>query len=597
MNLKMLIAAIFAFANTAYAQMDEADQVYKDGRIYTGNQEAPWSEAVAIKGDEIVYTGSSSGVSAAIGASTMVYDLGGRLVLPGMVDAHTHPGWIALTSQHLQLPEAKTRETLMTAIAEVLAENPSRETVIAMAWENDVFGPKGPDKSLLDAIENERPVLLWDSWMHSLWVNSRALEIAGADRNTKDPVPGFSYYGRGADGELTGYITESAATEFWNGFETLNDQPRAKLLAFIQYLSRSGVTALYDAGNFGFDRAVLDAIAAFEKEGKLPLRYFGTYTLYLPRDLDGAIEELKTLQRDFSTDLITVDTMKVFFDGVIEARTAQMTRDYADTPGNRGQALLSPDQVRDLILEMDEERLHLHFHTVGNQAAKTVLDAVERARQRLGRLPRIRIALSHLEVLDAIDVMRFASLGVTAQFTPWWHGGNEHEKDSPIGDWQDTMFLTQRMAGSGANVSFSSDAYFASDWESENANPFFGIETGHTRQYVSEGKHAPVAKPVGEAMTVKQMVDGYTRGGAYQVGAEDEIGTLEVGKKADFIVLDANVFEVDPHAIHEIKPTAVIMNGNRVSAREEIPVGSLMHENDTAPRTSGKNGLPSREAR
>jgi hypothetical protein len=292
--------------------MDEADQVYKNGRIYTGNEEAPWAEAVAIKGDEIVYTGSSSGVSEAIGASTKVYDLGGRLVLPGMVDAHTHPGWIALTSQHFHLPEASTQETLMAAIADMLAKNPTRDTVIAMAWENEVFGPKGPDKSLLDAIESERPVLLWNSWMHSLWVNSKALEVAGADRNAKDPVPGFSYYGRGADGELTGYITESAATEFGNSFETLNDQSAAKLLAFIQHLSRSGITALYDAGNFGVDRAVLEVITGFEEEGKLPLRYFGTYTLYLPRDLDGAIGRLKALQRDFSTDLITVNTMKVF---------------------------------------------------------------------------------------------------------------------------------------------------------------------------------------------------------------------------------------------------------------------------------------------
>jgi predicted amidohydrolase YtcJ len=273
---------------------------------------------------------------------------------------------------------------------------------------------------------------------------------------------------------------------------------------------------------------------------------------------------LKALRRDFSTDLITVDTMKVYFDGVIETRTAQMTRDYTDTPGNRGQALLSRDQVRGLILAMDKEGLHLHFHAVGNQSTKTILDAVEDARQRLGRLPQIRIALSHLEVLDPKDAERFASLGVTAQFTPWWHGGNEHEANSPIGDWQHSMFLTQTMANSGANISFSSDAYFTSDWTSGNANPFTGIETGHTRQYVSEGEGALVAKPAGEAMTVKQMVDGYTRGGANQMGIEDEIGTLEVGKQADFIVLDANVFEVDPHSIHKIKPTAVIMNGKRV---------------------------------
>ncbi|MGI9287364.1 MAG: amidohydrolase [Pseudomonadales bacterium] len=552
-------------SRTSQASDKTADTVYSNGRIYTANKESIWAQSIAVKGNKITFIGDEAGVANFVGKNTKVRQLNGRLVLPGLIDAHTHPGYIALTSKHLQLPEAKSKEKLFKSIENMVCSHPKRKVIIAMPWDNNLFDAQGPHKRILDKIEPNRPLLIWDSWMHSLWVNSKALQLGGVDRTVKDPVPSFSFYQRDAEGELTGYITESAATEFWSSFESLTSQSEATLLDFLTYLRNQGVTTLFDAGNFGLDEAVYKVIQRLDRKGKLPVRYHGSYTLFLPQDLQHSVATLKKMRSDFGSEKIKIDTLKVFLDGVIETRTAHMINDYLDTPGNRGNLLLSREQLHALILELEKEGLHLHLHTVGNMATRTALDAIEDTHKSLGRPPKIRIAISHLEVMDSADAARFKTLGAIAQFTPHWHGGDDsHSYDKSIGALRDKMFLTKSLVSEGAMVTFSSDAYFTSDWEAGNASPFTGIQVGHNRQYVEDGPDGPVAAPVSEALSRQLMVDGYTRNGAYQLGIENELGSLETGKKADFIVLDKNLFEVDRYAIHKLKPSAVILDGKLV---------------------------------
>ncbi|MFT5210424.1 MAG: putative amidohydrolase YtcJ [Flavobacterium sp.] len=542
-----------------------ADAVYSGGRIYTANTVSPWAQSIAVKGNRIVYVADERGAAKLICEHTKTLPLNGRLVLPGLIDGHTHPGYIALASRHLPLPEAGSTEVLYKAVETMVNSHPDQDVIIAIPWDNNLFGPNGPHKRMLDEIEPNRPLLIWDSWMHSLWVNTKALEAAGVDSTVEDPVPGFAFHQRDEQGDLTGYITESAATDFWNKFESLAPQSETTLLAFLTYLKNHGVTTLLDAGNFGLDHEVYKSIQRLDKLGKLPLRYHGTYTLFLPDKVDTAVATLKAMRSEFKSQKITVDTLKLFLDGVIETRTAHMFNDYIDTPGNNGNALLSRDRLHALILELEREGLHLHFHTVGNKATTTALNAIEDARKTLDRPFNIRIALSHLEDMDVSDASRFKTLGVIAQFTPQWHGGSDSDSyDYSIGELQEKMFLTKSLFNAGAVVSFSSDTYFTSDWEAGNANPFTGIQVGHNRQKVEDGPNGPVAEPKNEALSREEMVTGYTRNGAYQLGVEDQVGSLEVGKKADFIVLDKDLFTVDKYTIHQVKPDAVILDGEIV---------------------------------
>ena len=555
----VFILSLAAMSRQGHAQT--ADSVFLGGRIFTADPQLPWAETIAVKDDRIIYVGDTTGANEFVGKTTNSFNLNDKLVLPGLMDAHTHPGWIALASRHLQLPFAESQESLYKAVETVVRAHPDRDVIIAIAWDNDLFDIKGPHKRDLDEIDATRPILIWDTWMHSLWVNSKALEVAGIDADTVDPVPGFSYYQRDADGNPTGYITESAASEFWAVFDRPEDIHEQVFVDFLNYLQSQGVTSLFDAGNFGVDIPFCELAVRLDRQGKMPLRYNGSYTLFLPRDFPNAVDRLKSMRKKCKSDRVTFETLKVYLDGVVENRTAHMTEDYLDAPGNRGAALLSRDQIHQLILDMEAAGLHMHFHTVGNQAIKTALDAVEDAHRSLGRAPEIRIALSHVELIDAEDTDRFAELGVIAQFTPHWHGPDDGSYAASIGDLEDNMYLTGSLVRSGAIVNFSSDSYFKSDWDEGNSSPFTGIQVGHNRQYVGENPESPTALPKEEALSREDMVIGYTRNGPYQQGLEDELGTITTGKKADFIVLNADLFEVDRYEIHKVQPDAVILDG------------------------------------
>lgn len=546
------------------AQEQSADTVFLNARIYTANDEAPWAEVIAIKGDRIIYVGDHAGLGVTTSTDAQTYDLGGRLIVPGLIDAHTHPGWIAMTTQHLQLPEASTKEELYAAVEKMVRENPERDILIAMAWENELFDVSGPHKDILDAMEPNRPVLIWDAWMHALWVNSKALEVAGIDETVIDPAPGFSFYQRDESGALTGYITEGAASYFWGFFETITPEMESTFLEFLGYLKGQGVTSIFDAGNFATDEALYKLVSGLDERGELPLRYYGSYSLYLPNQYDDAVATLKKMQRQYSGQNFKLDTLKVFMDGVVETRTADMTEDYRDTPGNRGQSLITREQLHALILDLENEGLHLHVHTVGSQAVKTVLDAVEDTHKTLGQAPKIRITVSHLELVNYEELVRFKELGVIANYTPAWHGGNEGYYEAGLGEDTKRMYLAQRLFDDGVPVTFSSDAYFLSQWESGEASPFTGIQIGHNRQYIEGGSAAHIAEPLSDRLSIENMIDGYTKHVAYQQGVEGEFGSLEVGKKADFVILNQNLFEVDRYEIHKVQPDAVILDGELV---------------------------------
>lgn len=559
------------FAITACTNTDEdhhADSVYVGGSIYTANESEPWSSAVATRGDRIVYVGDDA--AAYIGPSTAVYDLAGKLVVPGLIDAHTHPALVALGVGQFVLEESYSKEDLLAAIRKAVAERPDEDVLIGGFWLNELFDVTGPHKEDLDAIESDRPLIIYDDWAHTLWVNSVALEQGGVTRDTRDIVPGFSFYQKDLSGEPTGWIVESAASVFINKFWSVTPAVEESTLELLTYLRNLGVTTVFDAGNFGLDEEVYAALSRLDKEGHLPIRYHGVYTLFLPDDYEGAIDELKRLGHTYNTDNLRVDTLKVFFDGVLETRTAAVSSDYLDTPGNSGEGLLSREQLHQLVLDLDAEGLNLHVHSVGDRAVTTVLDAVQDAHETLQRAPRIRIAMTHLEKVKESDFPRFKKLGVVAQLTPQWvSGGDMSWYEAGIGDAAFEMQRMQTFIDQGAVVTFSSDIYSPDEWPADRANPFLGMQVGHNRQEIGADPESTAMPPIEDRIHRDELVNGYTTNAAYQLGRENELGRIAVGYQADLVVLNQNLFEVDRYEIHKTEPVAVIMNG-------EIVHGELM---------------------
>jgi predicted amidohydrolase YtcJ len=555
----ILLIALMLGASTpeAHASDSRADAIFLEGSFYTANPRHPWATAVAVQGDRILYVGDEAGIGEFTGPETARYRLKGKLVLPGLIDAHTHPGMVALSAHNVLIEDAETRAELMRAIAEMVEGNPDPPALIGGAWRNELFDERGPHKRDLDRIESSRPVILYDYWGHSLWVNSKALEMAGVDRNTPDVIPGLAYYQRDEDGEPTGWITESAASVFVKHFQAITPAIEQSLLRFLQYLN--------ELGDFGWDDEVYAVIARWDREGVLPLRYHGSYTLFLPNDLPNAVAELKRMRQAYGSDRVRIDTLKVFLDGVIETRAADMSEDYLDTPGNSGRSLLSQAQLRQLILDLNAEALDMHVHTVGNRAIEMTLNAVEEARKSLSEPLETRVTLCHLEVMDDSDFNRFKDLGVIASFTPHWHGGDvETTLEPAIGDKARTMMRAQPLISDGAVVTFSSDITDRAEWKTDGANPYVGMQIGHNKQDIEGGVQAILTPPRSERLRLDVLIDGYTRNAAFQLGRSDQLGSIEVGKRADLVVLDRNLFEVDRYDIHKVRPVAVVMDGRFV---------------------------------
>ena len=541
-----------------------ADIVLSNGSIYTVDAAQPWAEAVAIEDGRFVYVGDDEGVKEFVGRDTVEFNLQGKFVLPGLVDSHTHPGKVARSVDYVELPWIpETKKEMFDVLIAYAEANPDKEFIVGGRWPSALFGEEGPNRHELDAVIPSRPVILTDTSGHAQWLNTKALEVLGIDRNTPDPIPGLSYLYRDTDGEPTGWIKERAIDKQLKA-AGIGDRVRVDALeAFLNYLSALGVTVVFDAGNAddGYRAA-----AELDRDNRMPLRYEGSYRIEVEGQFSGAVKELKRLRNTYGGNRLRFNTIKVMFDGVSEIRTSAVLEPFLGEGGYRGKTLVDATRMRDFILELHEEKIDLHLHTVGDAAVRTALDAVEAAHVILGGAPDVRVTLCHLELINQADFDRFSKLNIFSNFSPQWHGGHIQGAQLTLGQERyDTMFSAQPLLDRDVSVTFSSDITNAGKWRTGRASPYFGMQVGHTRLEPEFGAKATVRPPVNERLGIADMIQGYTLNGAAQLGLDNDLGSIEVGKVADLVVLDRNLFEALPSQIKSASPTAVFMEGELVS--------------------------------
>jgi len=541
------------------------DFMLTGAKIFTADEARPWAEALVVREGRIVYVGDDAGALALQEGGAAHHDLDGKLVIPGLVDAHTHPGMIGfLGEDDEESPMPKTSHEDILTWLEGYAGWFWPPMILAGEWPTTLYGIQGPRKEELDRVVRWRPVILFDDSGHSLWMNSAALKLLGVDASTPDPAPGLSYFVRDENGEPTGWVKEFAALPFVGDLLLPSrDEMAERMLTFMEFLSEHGVTTVFDAGNLLYDDEVYSVVAELEREGRLPLRYRGVVHIVLPDQLDTAVSELKRLRREYGGDLLRFETIKIQFDGVQEIRTAAMLDPYLGESAGRGETLFTLDRLRDFILELHTENIDLHLHTVGDRAIRVALDAVEQARAAVPGDLACHVALSHLEVMDDADIRRFRELGVAANYTPHWHGGYFEGSHLTVGEPRSSRVMrAQPLLEDGAVVSFSSDVTTYA--EMQRANPFFGMQIAHNRQEIEDGPDGAVMLPLSERLGREELVRGYASGGASQLRLDDELGSLSVGKAADLVVLSEDLFTVDRYAIHRVRPDAVVMQGRLV---------------------------------
>lgn len=538
---------------------DAASMVFVNGGVYTLDDERPWVEAVAISGDRIMYVGSNDGVQKYIADDTEIVDLQGNMLLPGFIDTHMHPVTGGAYATALSLDTAGKVEDWVAAIDDHARRNPDAKLVFGYGFLASTFGPEGPTRQRIDAVVPDRPVLIMDEGFHAAWANTRALERLNITEDTPDPVPGFSYYKRDADGKATGYLLEGTAGMAMEGLNAITEDTVVEGTGIVvDTLNRYGVTALFDAGAIGYEESLGTILGRLEEAGDLTVRIVGSYRPGGPEDIDTAIDKAREWGDTLKGERFHYRVLKIMDDGTVEGRTAAMFEDYQGEPGNSGETVFSQPELTGMVVDAAAAGIDVHVHALGERAVHEALNAIEAARSRFPGSDS-RYTICHLQVITDQDLPRFAELDVIAQSTPLWASYDRYGKQFVSDDQFQRYWRFESLRKLGVRLTFGSD-FPASGAGPLGMSPVVQMETGHTRQDPGS-PDAPVQPRASERLDIASLIRGYTLDAAWQLRLEDSVGSIEARKLADLVVLDRNLFEADTYAIHEADVLLTVLGG------------------------------------
>jgi predicted amidohydrolase YtcJ len=557
-----LPALLLAACGSEQVPKSGVDQVFFNGAVYTLDADQPWVEAVAIDGDEIVYVGDTAGALALAGEDTIQHDLGGKMLLPGLIDTHMHPVSGGAYAKALSLDTAGTVEGWLVAIDDYVKANPDVPLIFGYGWLSTTFGPEGPQRQMIDALESDRPVLIMDEGFHGAWANTRALEALNITQDTADPVPGFSYYKRDGNGDATGYLLEGTAGMAMQALNVITEDVVVEGTALvIDTLNAYGVTAAFDAGALGYADDLHRILDRLETGGDMTIRLLGSYRPAGPADVSAAVERAANWRDTMKGRNFHYRFLKIMQDGTIEGRTAAMFEDYQGEPGNSGESVFSEAEMAKMVVGAAGEDIDVHIHALGERAIHEALNAIEAARSAYPD-SSTRYAICHIEVITDQDLPRFAELDVIAQSTPLWASYDTYGEQFVSEDQFNRFWRFNSLKKLGVRLTWGSD-FPASGAGMLGMSPIYQMEIGRTRQFAGEPE-APIQPRESERVDLDTMIRGYTLDAAYQLHMEGEIGSIEVGKKADLVVLDRNLFETDTYEIHKVAVLLTMMDGKVV---------------------------------
>ncbi|MFP6640566.1 MAG: amidohydrolase [Myxococcota bacterium] len=553
--LPLALAGLSCGPRSAEPPNPAADLVLRGGPIYTMDAARSWARAVAIRDGKIVYVGTEEDVQEWTDEQTKVVDLEERMVLPSFQDAHIHPILSGVqAAAFLDLTELENREDYLAAIESYAKENPERAWIQGGGWSMDQFEQAIPDGREIDAIVPDRPVYLTSADGHSAWVNAKALASAGITRDTPDPVDGR--IDRDPDtGEPIGALQEGAM-ELIQPPKPTPEQLRQGLLHALRLLNGFGITAFQDAAVYG--RPDLELYRSLDQRGELTAKVVAALWWENDRGED-QIPEFVTLREEFTKGRIKATTVKIMQDGVMENHTAALLAPYLGKGDETGIPMVEPEALKRFVTRLDAEGFQVHFHAIGDGAIRQSLDAVEAARNTNG--PRdARHHISHLQLFDPADIPRFRELGVVANFQPLWAVNDEYITRLTVpflgperSQW---LYPIGSLRKSGAVVAFGSD------WNVTTPNVFEQMEVAVTRLDPDGLTQQPLLPE--QAIDLPAAVAAFTIAGAYVNGLEDETGSIEVGKSADLVVVDRNIFEIPTEELSETEVLLTLLDGQAV---------------------------------
>ncbi|HEY5908603.1 MAG TPA: amidohydrolase [Vicinamibacteria bacterium] len=546
------------------AALDPAELVVKNARVWTADPGQPWAEAVAVAKGRLTFVGSASEVGALIGEGTKVVDAGGRLMAPGFNDSHVHLMSGALALDLVDLIEEQSLAAVQARIKAFAEANPRSAWVRGRGWLYGSFPGGLPTRQQLDAVVSDRPAYMECYDGHSAWANSKALALAGITRSTKDPEGGVIVRDA-ATGEPTGALKESAGELVTRVIPQPDGEARfAMLLRALRLLNSQGITSVQDAGipvETPTDPAATDAalFARALREGRLSVRIAAAVVMK-EGDFERPVAEAARLRALHDDATLRFGRVKGFTDGVIEAHTAAMFEPYADDPAaGLGLPNWTPEGLKKAVVAADQAGLQVYLHAIGDRGVRMALDAYEAALRAGGPRDR-RGRIEHIETIQAADYPRFSSLGVIASMQPLHANPDQNNVDvwsrNAGKDRASRGFAWGNLERAGARL------VFGSDWPVVTSDVFRGLYCAvarKTRQGTPAGGWLPE-----QAVSLESALRHYTIDGAFASFEEKEKGSLEVGKRADFVLLSEDLFRSAPEAILKATVLLTVMDGRVV---------------------------------
>jgi hypothetical protein len=560
--IAFLLASLFSIPalaeSDAPSQPADVDVIVTNARIYTVNPQQKWAEAIAVRGGKIVAVGDRDQVEALRGPATKVIDAGQRLLLPGFTDCHIHfmDGSLGLT--RVDLNDATTVAEIQKRVKAYADAHPKEPWIQGMGWTYPTFGPSAlPNKKILDDVVPDRPVYLVAFDGHSSWANSKALAMAGIDRNTPDPPNGKIV--RDENGDATGALKEAAGDLVGSKTPVPTRPERLEALRKgIREANRAGLVRVHSAGG---DFEYLDLFDELRNRGELTLRFYVSYFLNPPglTPQSTALIENARRQYNFKDDWIAGGVVKTMLDGVVEAHTAAMLAPYTDDPTQSGKLFWDPDKYKATIANLDARGLQIFTHAIGDKAVRLALDAYQNAAE-VNHTKDARPRIEHIETIAAADVDRFGKLGVVASMQPL----HSYPDDDTLNIWARNIgperasraWVWRSIQEKGGALAFGSD------WPVVTLNPWPGVQTALTRQ-TSEG-NPPGGFVPQQRLSLEDTIRGYTLGAAFAGRREKTEGSLEPGKLADFILLDRDLFKIEPSEIGKTEVLITVVGGKIV---------------------------------
>jgi predicted amidohydrolase YtcJ len=517
------------------------DLILTNARIHTMDVAQPTARSIALRDNVILALGSDDAMRSLL-PDAEVIDLHDRCVIPGLIDAHLHAEWTSLGLKNIDA-EAPTLDELLRRVEGRVKITPKGAWIRGHGWNQNVWSGVFPTKADLDRVAPEHPVFLTAKSGHAAWANSLALKITGTTSSTPQPVSGEML--REANGDPSGIFLEDAM----NLVSKFIPEPTAQQVAdamrdALPLFHRVGLTGVHD---FDGVRA-LQAWQILKERGELNFRVSKTIPVTLQEHAIAL-----GIRSGFGDDRLRINSVKTFADGALGPQTALMIDPYESSTDNRGISICDKEEMFEHVRQASAAGLSSTIHAIGDKANHDVLDVFALVRKEENNT-RLRHRIEHVQLLHPDDFKRLAQLNIIASMQPIHATSDMLMADRYWGKRSGDAYAWRIQLNAGAVLAFGSDSPV------ESFNPFFGIHAAVTRRRTDGSPHPDGWYPE-QRLTVSEAVYGFTMGAAYASYDETRKGSLTPGKLADLIVLDRDIFEIDPMEIAETQVLATMIDG------------------------------------